>query len=713
MISPDSPIETAKEDKLGREPFVRSLATALARFSGTDSFVLGIHGKWGTGKSSLLNLLVEQIEKDNKNLQETEQIHVMRFNPWNFSDQHQLIFQFLRQFRAHLKQNRKEFKDFINSIDQYADALAPPLELLPFGKVFSSGVKVGLKGAQKAFGTAKDVDGLFAEIAKQAKILKRRTVVLIDDIDRLTAAETRQLFQLVKLTARFPYVIYVLAFDRRAVAQALKEAGVESGDEYLEKIVQVSFDIPPMGEARLTGFITDSIATFVNTYRPLPFDWTRFTNLFHAGLRRWFRSLRDVRRFVNGLEFGFGLVADELNGVDFIAIEAIRLFHPTAFSAIRENKDLFAGHVDTFLEHEGSEKFESAVNQALEQVGTIPEGLKDVLIELFPKLAYAYGRTTYGHQWETAWEKEYRIASKRYFDAYFALTLPDTEVSRREVTTFIESSASQVQLESILTEWAKSGKLKNAVESLRYRKSEIPHSNLATVFAALVTAGELASERGVIFAGELPEYWTVRWAIFDILDLIPPDFKVDLVKRTFSQSASLKTIINVIALIEQSKNENKERYSEFQNQDISEIKNIIVHKIRELAKDPAAFAAHSALPMMLGIWKNWGGSDAEIKPIIGAITNTDAALLEFLDKFITQTHSSAGRAIKTTNRLQMKPLSDWVHPADLAYRIKQIEETNLSVSQRQVLAFVRSELERFEKKKMTPEQFDENRFLES
>ena len=258
-----------------------------------------------------------------------------------------------------------------------------------------------------------------------------------------------------------------------------------------------------------------------------------------------------MRRFVNGLEFGFGLVADELNGVDFIAIEAIRLFHPTAFSAIRENKDIFAGHVDTFLEHTGSEKFESSVNQVLEQVATIPEGLKDVLIELFPKLAYAYGRTTYGHQWETAWEKEYRIASKRYFDAYFALTLLDTEVSRREVTTFIESSASQVQLETILTEWAKSGKLKNAVESLRYRKSEIPHSNLATVFAALVTAGELASEKGVIFAVELPEYWSVRWAIFDILDLIPPDFKVDLVKSTFSQSSSLKTIINVIALIEQ------------------------------------------------------------------------------------------------------------------------------------------------------------------
>jgi predicted KAP-like P-loop ATPase len=85
-------------------------------FRGPDSFVVGIHGKWGSGKSSLLNLLTEQIDENKKKIQEAEAIHVMRFNPWNFSDQHQLIFQFLRQFRAHLKDNRKEFKDFINSI---------------------------------------------------------------------------------------------------------------------------------------------------------------------------------------------------------------------------------------------------------------------------------------------------------------------------------------------------------------------------------------------------------------------------------------------------------------------------------------------------------------------------------------------------------------------------------------------------------------------
>ncbi|HEY2362045.1 MAG TPA: P-loop NTPase fold protein, partial [Candidatus Angelobacter sp.] len=127
MFSSDSPIETAADDRLGRTTFAQALAKALAGFSAGDSFVVGIHGKWGSGKSSIFNLLVEQIDKDNATKPQGEKLFVMRFNPWNFSDQNQLVFQFLRQFRAHLKGHQREFKDLFASLDDYAEALAPPL----------------------------------------------------------------------------------------------------------------------------------------------------------------------------------------------------------------------------------------------------------------------------------------------------------------------------------------------------------------------------------------------------------------------------------------------------------------------------------------------------------------------------------------------------------------------------------------------------------
>ena len=50
MISPDAPITRKTDDKLGRAAFARALAKAVLEFDGDDSFVVGIHGKWGTGK---------------------------------------------------------------------------------------------------------------------------------------------------------------------------------------------------------------------------------------------------------------------------------------------------------------------------------------------------------------------------------------------------------------------------------------------------------------------------------------------------------------------------------------------------------------------------------------------------------------------------------------------------------------------------------------
>ena len=77
MISPDSPITRRKDDELGRAAFAKALAKAVQEFDGEDSFVVGIHGKWGTGKSSVLNLLVEELERVSTDRLQT--VDILRF----------------------------------------------------------------------------------------------------------------------------------------------------------------------------------------------------------------------------------------------------------------------------------------------------------------------------------------------------------------------------------------------------------------------------------------------------------------------------------------------------------------------------------------------------------------------------------------------------------------------------------------------------------
>ena len=82
------------------------------------------------------------------------------------------------------------------------------------------------------------------EIIKKLKEEKLKIVVAIDDIDRLSEEEIVAVFQLVKALADFPNTVYLLAFDREVVVQALEKVQSGKGEAYLEKVVQVPFEIP-------------------------------------------------------------------------------------------------------------------------------------------------------------------------------------------------------------------------------------------------------------------------------------------------------------------------------------------------------------------------------------------------------------------------------------------------------------------------------------
>jgi predicted KAP-like P-loop ATPase len=666
--------------------------------------------------SSVLNLIVEQFgELSSSAKSDEERLYLLRFNPWNFSDQNQLIFQFLKQFRAHLLKfqgtSKRNVERIVNALDDYAEALAPPLELVPHGgKILSHGLKFALRGARKLLGSGKEIEEIFFQLATESAALKRRTVVLIDDIDRLNASETRQIFQLVKLTARFPYVTYVLAFDRSAVASALQAIGVDSGEEYLEKIVQVSFVLPAISEATLSAFISEGIDSLLAKYKPAHFDTHRFGNLFHAGFRSSFGSVRDVRRFLNGLEFNLSLIGQEVNGVDIIGIEALKTFYPNAYEIVRDNKQLFAGQIDRLTEDLGAPEYRKKLDQALSPPDELTENLKSLLMELFPKLEYAYSisHTIHTEGSQTEWEKTYRVASTRYFDAYFQLTLAPSEVSVAELSRLIQNCGDESTCVTSLSRITELGKLKATMNSLRFRLKEVPPENSPALLAALIRTGDIASDSGAIFAEQIPEYLYVRWAIFDVLDQISagkrPRVLLDIAHRIFAP----KTMVNIVALIEQM-GEKEHKYKEFTDEQLTALKTAIAERIKNAAAGGEIAEAPQSLSALLYAWRTWGNA-SETAAYVESLTDTDEKLARFLNKFVYQTHSAAldDKVMKTHNRLAMKQLSEALELNALWERLSHIDLQQMSEEHRDVIRFVLEQLEKMREKAVTPEQFDNN-----
>ncbi len=81
-FSREHPIKHAKDDEFNRQEYVSELLNALWRSDDINGLVVGISGPWGSGKTSLKTMLVEEI---NTARETSQSFHVVEFEPWMYS----------------------------------------------------------------------------------------------------------------------------------------------------------------------------------------------------------------------------------------------------------------------------------------------------------------------------------------------------------------------------------------------------------------------------------------------------------------------------------------------------------------------------------------------------------------------------------------------------------------------------------------------------
>ncbi len=219
--SSDRPIETEKQDLLGRSRFSNQLGKAIYEYNGEDGLVIGLFGKWGTGKTSIINMAVNSIKEFTTN--DTDMPIILRFSPWNYSDKDNLILLFFNSLKSKLEKNNKKLKRKVGkALSDYSVAL-DAFSLVPMIGNWIPLIKSSAQITGKKLMQNLDLDKTKENLEKVLKELNKKIVIIIDDIDRLTNSQIRDIFQLVKQVADFPNIIYVLAMDRDVVTRALTE----------------------------------------------------------------------------------------------------------------------------------------------------------------------------------------------------------------------------------------------------------------------------------------------------------------------------------------------------------------------------------------------------------------------------------------------------------------------------------------------------------
>lgn len=94
----------------------------------------------------------------------------------------------------------------------------------------------------KEMGDMKELGNIKWDINDQMTNFK--VLCIMDDIDRLNDEEIADLFKLVKEVVDFDNIVYLLSFDKKIVVNALNKVQHGNGEQYLNKIINVPFDVP-------------------------------------------------------------------------------------------------------------------------------------------------------------------------------------------------------------------------------------------------------------------------------------------------------------------------------------------------------------------------------------------------------------------------------------------------------------------------------------
>jgi predicted KAP-like P-loop ATPase len=488
MLLTDTAIEKCEDDGLDRHLVAENFAKAIDAYDKKDSFVIGIQGQWGDGKTSFINMALEKLPSPEKFL-------VVKFNPWYFTGDHQI----LRQFCAILSQaldkpeaseSIKEAAKLIRRISSVIKPLTPVLNLaLPRAGIFVNGVcehaKEFADNLTDSFQPSENITDIKIKIEEALKGFDKKILVVIDDIDRLSESEIYEVFRMVKIIGDFPHTIYLLSYDKKKVSESLKNKGC--GEKFIDKIVQHEFDVPQISKFRLQGFFDRSINEILGNfeYPATEEDNNDYRSLVSSGLMTKIENMRDAKRVLNKVYFDYGCVKGEVNFFDFLAVCVLQIHAPEVYEFLaREGKSALEHCFYGLSEevHNQYDKFKRDLPLSDERWDT------RLLEHIFPIL------TKTKRPQNPVSEK--RLCSAGHFEKYFLLTLPKDTISELEYERIIKAAGDYKLLHSAIKAYQEIPQQRILLSGLRERTQLFAADHISTaiaVFLDLADFGKISS----------------------------------------------------------------------------------------------------------------------------------------------------------------------------------------------------------------------------
>lgn len=444
FISEDSE-NLPQKDLLGRENYAERIASEIIKVKSKKAFAIGINAKWGSGKTFFLSLIEKHLPKDTITI---------NFNPWESRGSNLIISDFFQALSSKLNEYNSEFSGKINN---YVKGIVPS-----DGGFFESIINQGLEVLSG------NVE--YEDIDKEIERLNKKIVVFIDDLDRLNNNEILEVIRLIRNTANFGNTIFVVAYDRDYIINALEEQNNHLHEFFLEKIFQLEIPLPIFEASKLDVFFLKLMKEKMKDDKHYPLLKNIITEQLgnRSLIAKYLPTIRDVVRYSNLFALDYSFVKGEIDLKDFFFVQILKLKYPNVYEWIYTNRNIFFttmenGSLISYVYIKDDEGLNTLKKEIDERpyIFNIPKENKDIAINIIEDFL----QVSYINRPYISMKRLSSIQHKSSFHKYFTPELFSSDLSENEFIKCMKLDIKTIKIQ--ITEWIALGKNYRLVERLR------------------------------------------------------------------------------------------------------------------------------------------------------------------------------------------------------------------------------------------------------
>ena len=312
-----------KRDDFEFDKYAKLLASKIEISHFNKAFAIGINGQWGAGKTSFIDLIKRHISPKKK--------IIVNFNAWNSRSSKAIILDFFENLQEAIT---PEHSSLSRLLVTYSNKLV---------EINSNTITQSIQTSIAAFTGIESVDKLHSDINKSLKKIGKKIIVFIDDLDRLDKEEIVEVLRLIRNTANFYNVFFVVAYDRNYLNEAIRATNSYNHEHYLEKILQIEITLPHYSK----NILVKNLVMRLKSIFPDKYHKEIDEEIFGTAivkpvyLGKWLNNMRDVNRLANSISLNMNSLIGEVSIGDFIMLELLRIKYPSVYESICNKRDEF------------------------------------------------------------------------------------------------------------------------------------------------------------------------------------------------------------------------------------------------------------------------------------------------------------------------------------------------------------------------------------